>query len=465
MNRLTPLILAVALFMEQMDSTVIATSLPAIAADIGTEPIALKLAFTAYFVALAIFIPVSGWMADRWGARNVFRGAIGVFVIGSLCCAFADSLQTFVMSRFLQGIGASMMTPIARLLLIRATPRNQLVGAMAWLTLPGLIGPLAGPPLGGFLTTYFSWHWIFIINVPIGLIGIVLVTRFLPKTEARLPRPIDFKGFLLAAIAFSGLIFGLSVVSLPALPIMAGLGALCAGVVATILYLRHARRTEFPLLDPRVFRNRLFASTVLGGSLFRIGIGAIPFLLPLMLQLGFGLNAFESGMITFVGAIGALTSKFVAERIYARFGFRRVLIVAGLGSALLIMAKATFYPETPIALIMGVLLVGGLLRSIFFTGINALGYADIEDTEASQATAISAVSQQISIALGVAVAGSVLELTTHMHAGGLGLVDFHVAFLVVGGLSALAALVYMRLPADAGSAVSGHVVRKRKKTG
>ena len=183
MIRVIPLILAVALFMENMDSTVIATSLPAIAADIGAEPISLKLALTAYFVALAIFIPLSGWMADRFGARNVFRWAIGVFVVGSICCAFAYSLETFVGARFLQGMGASMMTPIARLVLVRATPRHELVAAMAWLTLPALIGPLTGPPIGGFLTTYLSWHWIFWINVPIGIAGIILVTIFLPKTE------------------------------------------------------------------------------------------------------------------------------------------------------------------------------------------------------------------------------------------------------------------------------------------
>ncbi len=458
-SRIVPLILAVALFMEQMDSTVIATSLPAIAADIGSEPISLKLALTAYFVALAIFIPISGWMADRFGAKSVFRVAIAVFIVGSVCCAFANSLQTFVFSRFTEGAGASMMTPIARLLLVRSTPRNQLVNAMAWLTIPALIGPIAGPPLGGFLTTYASWHWIFWINVPIGIIGILLATRFLPETETRTPRPIDGRGFLLAAVTFAGIIFGLSVISLPAIPVVTGYAAVAVGLVAGVFYLLHARRREFPLLDPALFRKRIFRSAIISGSLFRIGIGAFPFLLPLMLQLTFGLSPFESGMITFVGAIGAIMSKLVAERLFAAVGFRRVLVFSAVIGCASLAVNALFYPDTPHAYLYGVLLAGGVVRSVFFTGINALGYSEIEEHEASQATAITAVSQQLSIALGVALAGGVLEASRHAHGGQLGIGDFHLAWIVVAAVAMLSALPMLRLPPDAGSAMSGHKVR------
>lgn len=442
-----------------MDATVIATSLPAIAADLGTSPIALKLALTAYFVALAMFIPISGWMADRFGATNVFRAAIGVFVIGSICCAFSNSLETFVVSRFLQGIGGSMMSPIARLLLLRATPRNELVAAMAWLTLPALIGPLTGPPVGGFLTTYLSWDWIFWINVPIGIIGILLVWRFLPATEPRTPRPIDLRGFFLVAVMFSGSMFGLSVISLPAIPIYAGYGAIAAGAIAAFLYLRHCKKIESPLLDPRLFRHRMFRATIVSGSIFRIGVGATPFLLPLMLQVGFGLNPFESGMVTFIGALGAISSKFLAERIFAAAGFPRVLAAAGIIGSVLLGIHGFFTPETPVPLIYLVLISTGLMRSIFFTGINALGYADVTDAEAAQATAITAVSQQLSIALGVAVAGGVIEVSTRLHGGELGLFDFHVAWFVVAGFSLLSAIPFFRLPPDAGSDVSGHRTR------
>ncbi len=456
MTRVTPLILAVALFMEQMDSTVIATSLPAIAADIGTEPIALKLALTAYFVALAIFIPISGWLADRFGAKNVFRLAIGVFMLGSLACSFAFSLESFVLSRFFQGIGSSMMTPVGRLLLVRSTPRNELVAAMAWLTIPALIAPVTGPLIGGFLTTYLSWHWIFWINIPIGIAGIIMASIYLKVPDERNTRPVDLPGFLLAAIAFSGLVFGLSVVSLPALPIVYGYLTLAVGVVAGVVYLLHARRTQYPLLDPRLLRNPLFRSAITGGSLFRVGVGAVPFLLPLMLQLGFGLNPFQSGAITFVSAIGAMMSKFIAERIFARFGFPRVLGFAAVFGGLLIGAQGLFTAETAVPVMMVVLISGGVLRSIFFTGTNAIGYADVSDAEASQATAIVAVAQQLSVAFGVAVAGAILELSSHINGGVLSLVDFQIAFFAVGGLSALAGIIYLRLPADAGSHVSGH---------
>ena len=454
--RVTPLILAVALFMEQMDSTVIATSLPAIANDIGTEPIALKLALTAYFVALAIFIPISGWMADRFGAKNIFRLAIFVFMLGSLACSFAYSLETFVGSRFFQGIGSSMMTPVGRLLLVRSTPRNELVAAMAWLTIPALIAPVSGPLIGGFLTTYLSWHWIFWINIPIGIAGIIFSSIYLQVPDERTPRPVDMVGFFIAAVAFAGSVFGLSVISLPALPIIYGYMTLAIGVTAALLYLLHARKTKYPLLDPSLFRHKLFRSSVTGGSFFRIGVGAMPFLLPLMLQLGFGLNPFQSGAITFVSAIGAIMSKFIAERIFARFGFPRVLGFAAVFGGLLIAAQGLFTTETPVAVMMIILVAGGVLRSIFFTGTNAIGYADISDEEASQATAIVAVGQQLSVAFGVAVAGAILEITTTFSGGHLSLLNFQIAFFAVGGMSALAGIIYFRLPHDAGNNVSGH---------
>jgi EmrB/QacA subfamily drug resistance transporter len=454
--RITPLILAVALFMEQMDSTVIATSLPAIAADIGTSPVALKLAVTSYLVALAIFIPISGWMSDRFGAKNIFRIAIVVFILGSIACAFSHSIETFVISRFLQGVGGSMMTPVGRLLLVRGTPRNELVSAMAWLTIPALMGPIMGPPLGGFLTTYLSWHWVFWINVPIGLLGIALVTRYLPSGEPRSPRPIDFPGFLLSSIAFTGLVFGLSVVSLPALPIYYGYITIVIDLIAGAIYLWHAKRAKFPLLDPKMLRYPLFRAGILGGSTFRIGIGAIPFLLPLMLQLSFGLTPFQSGLITFIGAFGAMSSKFGAQRIFKMFGFRRVLAAGALISSVFIAVNGLFTSSTPEWIIMGCLLVGGVVRSTLFTGVNAMVFADIDEADSGQATAINAVAQQLSLATGVAVAGAILDISGLFHGGDLSLGDFHIAFLVVAVISGLSTLTFFRLPGDAGAEVSGH---------
>jgi len=449
--------------MENMDSTVIATSLPAIAADIGAEPISLKLALTSYFVSLAIFIPLSGWVADRFGAKTVFRWAIGVFVLGSICCAFSDSLLTFVLSRFLQGVGGSMMTPVARLVLVRSTPRNELVSAMAWLTIPALIGPISGPPLGGFLTTYLSWHWIFWINVPIGIAGVFLVTRYLDDVEIRTDRPMDGLGLVLSGLTFSGIMFGLSVLSLPAIPTWAGYLAVVVGLTSGLLYLRHARRTAHPILDPKMFQLPLFRQAIIGGSLFRIGIGAFPFLMPLMLQLTFGLTPFESGLTTFVAAIGAILSKFGAERLYAAAGFPRTLMATAVLGCLFLGVNGLFSPATPHWMLMGALLLGGLCRSFFFTGVNALVFADIDEKQASQATAINAVSQQLSIAGGVAVAGGVLELSSNLHGGALTLGDFHIAWFVVAAVAVCSIIPFARLPPDAGSDVSGHKVKTMPK--
>ena len=460
MNRTVPLILAVALFMENMDSTVIATSLPAIATDIGTSPIALKLALTAYLVSLAIFIPISSWVADRFGAKLVFRVAIGVFVVGSIACAFSSALPEFVLARFLQGMGGAMMTPVARLVLVRATAKRDLVSAMAWLTIPAVIGPLVGPPIGGFITTYVSWHWIFLVNVPIGLAGIWLAGRYLPEIPPAGARPIDVTGFFLSAIAASGVVFGLSVVSLPALPPIVGVLVLACGIAAGLLYLRHARRKADPILDFRLFRNPVFRAAITGGSLFRIGSGATPFLLPLLFQLGFGMTPFQSGMLTFASAFGALAMKFLAPFTLRTGGFRNVLIGSTLLAGAFITANALFTPETPHGAIIAVLMGAGFLRSLFFTSANALVFADIEDKDASQATAISAASQQISVALGVAVGGGILEVMTYLTGGPIDAASFSIAFVIVGSVTALALIPFLRLPKDAGSSVSGHGIRR-----
>ncbi|WEX09128.1 MFS transporter [Chelativorans sp. AA-79] len=456
MNRTLPLVLAVALFMEHMDSTVIATSLPAIAEDIGTSPVTLKLALTTYLVALAVFIPVSGWMADRFGAKRLFRIAIGVFVLGSVACAASDSLLAFVLARFLQGMGGAMMTPVARLVLVRATPKNQLISAMAWLTVPALVGPVAGPPLGGFITTYFSWHWIFLINLPIGLAGILLSGRVLPEIEPEPGTKLDLKGFVLSGLAASGLVFGLSVISLPALPPSVGVATAVFGVLIGWLYVRHARAAAAPVLDLRLFSNQAFRAAIIGGSLFRIGVGAVPFLLPLMLQLRFGMTPFQSGLLTFASALGAIAMKFAASTALRAVGFRYTLICAAVLGSMLIAANAFFTPATPHGTIFVVLVAAGFFRSLFFTSNNALVFAEIGNREAAQATAISAAGQQISIAMGVAVGGGILEAAGYITGTVLGPGAFVSAFLIVAFVSALAIVPFLRLPADTGSAVSGH---------
>jgi EmrB/QacA subfamily drug resistance transporter len=451
-KHIVPLIVAVALFMENMDSTVIATSLPAIAADIGTDPLALKLAVTAYLISLAIFIPVSGWTADRFGARTVFRGAIAVFMLGSIGCALSDSLSQFVAARLLQGVGGAMMTPVARLILVRSVDKRELINAMVWVTLPALIGPLIGPALGGFITTYISWHWIFLINIPIGLVGIVLATIFIEDVRAEAPDPFDAVGAVLAGLGIGGLVFGGSLLGLSYLPIGAVIALIVGGAAATYAYVVHARRTPAPVLDLSLLKLPTMHAAVVGGFIYRSGIGAMPFLLPLLLQLGFGLTAFQSGLITLSNVVGAMGMKTVVPIILRRHGFRRVLTVNALVSGALVAACATFTPGVSFAWIVGVLIVGGFFRSLEFTSLNTIAYADVDSRRMSRATSLVAVAQQVSISAGVAIGALAVDLTLWMRDHSvITAADFQPAFITIGIIAGCSFFIFLRMPADAGA--------------
>jgi EmrB/QacA subfamily drug resistance transporter len=455
-NRIVPLIVAVALFMENMDSTVIATSLPAIAQALGTNPLALKLAVTSYLLALAIFIPASGWIADRFGARNVFRSAIVIFVLGSIGCALSASLTHFVLARILQGAGGAMMTPVGRLILVRSIDKRVLVNAMALVTIPALIGPICGPPLGGFITTYFSWHWIFIINVPIGILGIAMVTLFIPAVEAERPPAFDFVGFILSGLGIGGLAFGFSVLGLALLPPRWIAALIGLGAAAAVAYVFHARRTPAPILDLGLFKLATFRASIFGGFIFRLGIGALPFLLPLLLQIGFKLTPFESGLITFTAAVGAIFMKAAVATILRQFGYRPVLVYNSIISAVFLAACALFQPGVPFAAIIGILLAGGFFRSLQFTAINTIAYAEIEPSLMSRATALTSVAQQLALSSGVAAGALVVEVTMLLrHDAVMGAADFPPAFLVVAASTAAASLIFLRLPGDAGAEMAG----------
>jgi EmrB/QacA subfamily drug resistance transporter len=458
-DRVVPLIVAVALFMENMDSTVISTSLPAIARAIGTNPLALKLAVTSYLLALAIFIPASGWMADRFGARNVFRIAIGVFVLGSIGCALSGSLSQFVLARIVQGTGGAMMTPVGRLILLRTIDKRLLVNAMALVTIPALIGPICGPPLGGFITTFTSWHWIFIINVPIGVIGIVMATRFIPAVKMERPGPFDFVGFALSGLGIGGLSFGLSVMGLAFLPTWVVASLISIGAVSSAAYVLYARRRPAPILDLRLFKFATFRASIFGGFMFRLGIGALPFLLPLLLQIGFDLTPFQSGLITFTGALGSMFMKAAVAGVLRRFGYRPVLLYNSLISAAFLAACASFVPGMPFAAMVAILLAGGFFRSLQFTAVNTIAYAEIEPPVMSRATTLVSVAQQLAISTGVAVGALVVEITQHLKDGAaITAADFPPAFLVVGALTAAASLIFLRLPLDAGAELAGRAV-------
>jgi EmrB/QacA subfamily drug resistance transporter len=451
-GRLVSLIVAVALFMENMDSTVISTSLPAIAIDIGTNPLALKLAVTSYLLSLAVFIPASGWTADRFGARTVFRAAIAVFMLGSILCAMSSSLEGFVGARIIQGMGGAMMTPVGRLVLVRSVDRRALVDAMAWVTMPALIGPILGPPIGGFITTYATWHWIFLINLPIGIIGIFLVTFFIEDIRVEEREAFDFTGMILSGFGIAGVAFGLSVAGLNFLPPIVVVALIAGGMVFLTLYYFHSKRVAIPALDLTLFKLQTFRASVTGGFLFRLGVGAWPFLLPLLFQVGFGFTPFQSGSLTLAGAVGAMFMKPVIGRFLRTFGFKTILVSNAILSGGFLALCALFETTTPLWVIFAVLLVGGFSRSLEFTGINTLAYAEIPPERASKATALVAVMQQVSISSGVAMGGLAVEATLHWRgAETLTAADFPPAFIFIGVLSACACFIFMRLHKDAGA--------------
>lgn len=453
---LTALIIATALFMENMDGTVISTSLPAIALDLHEDPIVLKLALTSYLMTLAVFIPASGWVADRFGARTVFCSAIVVFTLGSILCGSSTSLPTLIGARVFQGVGGAMMVPVGRLVLLRTVPKSDLVNALAYLTVPALLGPVAGPPLGGFITTYFNWRWIFWINVPIGVLGVLLSLRFIANLrEENVPR-FDFKGFVLSGLGLLGLISGLSLIGRGMAPALEVAVQIVVSLALLVAYVRHAGQNEDAILDLKLLRIPTFFSGVVGGLLFRVGIGALPFLLPLLLQIGFGLTPFESGSLTFAAALGAMAMKFTASTALRWFGFRRTLIANALISGAFLASYALFTPSTPHWLIFLALLAGGFFRSLEFTALNAISYADIDPPRMSRATSFASVSQQMSGAVGVAVAAICIQVI-QVGFGDKTLYarDLSTAFVLVAIVSSLSTFIFIRLKPDAGAALSG----------
>jgi EmrB/QacA subfamily drug resistance transporter len=452
---LLPLIVACALFMENLDSTVLSTALPAIAKDFGESPIHLKLALTSYLLAIAVFLPASGWLADRYGARTIFRLAIALFTIGSILCGFSGSIGSIVFARVIQGIGGAMMVPVGRLVILKSVAKHELVGSLAWLTVPALVGPVVGPPLGGFITTYFQWRWIFWINVPVGLLGLALATLFIPNLRGEAKVRFDKSGFALSAVGLAAFMTGSTSLGLGLLPQPVVLALFLGGAGLLLAYIRHSRQVAAPILDLSLFRIKSFAMCTIGALLFRLGLGATPFLLPLLLQVGFGMSPFKSGSITFAAAVGAIAMKFSAASILRRHGFRNVLTWNTLIAAGFLTLPAFFTPTTPIALIVGLLLIGGFFRSLQFTGINALSYADIPPERMSRATTLTSVAQQLSLSLGISIGATTIEFTSRLTGGVLDAASFRPAFLLVGALTLLSIVPFLLLSRDAGDEMSG----------
>ena len=454
-QRLIAVIVACALFMQNLDSTVIATALPTMARAFHADPVHMNVALTAYLFAVALFVPASGWMADRYGTRTVFRAALLVFTLGSVLCGQADTLGFLVAARVVQGAGGAMMLPVGRLVLLRAVPKARLIGAMAWVTVPALVGPVIGPPVGGLIVTYASWRWIFDINVPIGLLGVVMASLFVNQTREADPGRLDWVGLLLSGVALAGLMGVLEFAGRAFLPTEAVLAIGAAGVIAALLYALHARSQRRNLLDFTLMRLPTFAVSVLAGSLFRIGVGAVPFLLPMMIQIGFGRSAIQSGLITFAGAIGAIGMKPATQWVLRRFGFRNTLVVNGCLCAVGLALCAAFRPWWPIVVIYAVLIVSGFMRSLQFTAYNTIAYADVPNVRMSSATTLYAAMQQVSLTMGVPIGALVLHLSRSAPGRPPSPSGFSAAFLTIAAISVLAGPVSLLLPKNAGREMSG----------
>ena len=407
-----------------------------------------------------MFIPASGRLADRLGSRTVFRGAIGLFMIGSALCAQAPSLTALVLARLLQGAGGAMMVPVGRLVLLRTVPKSELVSAMFWMLLPATIGPLLGPIVGGFLTTYLSWRWIFYINLPVGLLGIALTSRFIPQLREPAGRRFDVAGTVLSGTSLACLIFGLETASRGNAALGPALATLSVGAGAALLYFRHARTAPNPILDFSLMRVPTFRISVLAGTMARMVAGGSPFLIPSMLQLGFGLSAAQSGLVTFTGPLGALSMRLLVRRVLRRYGFRATMMLDAVGAGVLTLACASFRPGWPFWLLSVILFLNGGAQSVQFTAMNTIAYADVPAHRMSAATSFYATFQQMTLTLGICVAAGTLAASRAL-AGrpGLTLTDFSAGLAVVGTLALLASPLASRLAPDAGSELSGHRAR------
>jgi EmrB/QacA subfamily drug resistance transporter len=455
-------LVAAAFFMENLDGTIIATALPQMARSFGVHAVDLSIGITSYLLTLAVFIPVSGWAADRFGVRTVFSSAIAVFTAASAVCGMTHGLAEFTAARVAQGIGGAMMVPVGRLAVLRAAKKEDLMRAVSIITWPGLVAPVIGPPLGGFITTYSSWRWIFYLNLPLGLIGIALSLRFLGNVREDARRSFDALGFVLCGVACTSLLYATELIGRGEAPWRTTLAFLGAGGVALAAAFAHLRRTRAPLVDLSAFSVKTFAVSMVGGSLFRTSISVVPFLLPLMFQVGFGMNPFRSGLLTLAVFAGNLSMKVVTTPVMKRFGFRTVLLANGAFAAATLAAMSLLTPATGYGWIVALLFVSGLSRSLQFTALATLSFADVPKPQMSGASTLASTLNQLTMGMGVALGAIALRSATWLHghpAQPPVPADFGLAFLFIAVLGLAGIVDVFGLDRDAGAQVSGHVRR------
>ncbi|MEN3110901.1 MFS transporter [Uliginosibacterium paludis] len=461
-TRRTALIVAAASFMQMLDGAILNTSMPQMAASLGVQPVQMSVGITTYMLVVAIFMPLSAWLAERWGAVRIFLAAILVFTIGSLACGLAQSLAQFICARALQGLGGAMMVPVGRIIVMRQASKAELLEANTFITWPALIAPVIGPVIGGAITTYIGWRWNFLLNLPLGLAGFWLSRRYLVEQPLREDHPLDWAGFAYTALSLALMLYGLEMMGHGLITHPLPWSLIALGAVIGGLAIRHLRRSPTPLLDLKPFALQSFAlSTLSAGTWIRIGISATPFLLPLLYQVGFGLTALQASSFLLAYFLGNLGMKAITTPTLRRFGFRRVLSTNAALCGLSIAACALFEADTARGLMFASLFFAGLTRSMQFTSLATFAFADLDRAARSSASTLTSMLQQLAMLLGVALSALMLHASQAVRgASGPGLTDFRVAFLLNGLMVLVAAFMFLRLPADAGAEVSGHKPRR-----
>jgi EmrB/QacA subfamily drug resistance transporter len=459
-SSLVPAIIGAANLMQTLSATVIANALPAMALTLRQSPVSLNTTITIYLLALAIFLPVSGWAADRFGAKRVFLIAIGLYAVSCAACGFANNLPELLLARFAEGAAGALMGPVGRLVLLRTTPKHDLVRAMSVLTMPSLLGPVIGPPIGGFIVTYISWRWIFFLNLPIAVMGLILVTRYINDIKEEDAGPLDWIGMILTGVGMAAVVFGFENLGRSAMPAFGPYALLGAGLALLGVYAAHARRTPHAILDLKLFRIPTFFASVVGGTFMRMGVGATPFLLALLLQVAFGLSPFQAGMMTFASAAAALVMKTSAPPILAQFGFRNTLSVNAVIVGASFMAYALLTKQTPHWIIYMILLTGGFFRSLQFTALNGLGFADIEQPQMSRASTMSAMGQRLAQSIGIGFAATLLRVFQGP-AKHITVETIAPAFLIIGSVALISGAFFVVMPANAGASLNGRPQRVR----
>ncbi|WP_338843888.1 MFS transporter [Citrobacter europaeus] len=452
------LLVAGAFFMEFIDGTVIATALPDMAKSFGVQAVDLNIGISAYLITLAVLIPASGWIADRFGARKVFTLALAIFTLASVLCGLSESLEGFVAMRILQGVGGALMVPVGRLAVLRTTPKHQLITAIATLTWPALVAPIIGPPLGGFITSYANWRWIFFINVPLGIVAIALALRFIPDIHDDERRPFDIAGFIATSVAMVSLVYAMELLGTRQPQGWLTAGLLALGTVTFLFALHHFRRATWPMIRLDAMSVPTFRVTMYGGSLFRASISAVPFLLPLMFQVGFGMNAFHAGSLVLAVFVGNLTIKPATTPLIRWLGFKRLLLINGALNVLALLACALITPQTPVWVILLVLYLGGVFRSIQFTGVSTLAFADVPASQMSYANTLFSTATQLAVGLGISLAAIGIrigdEVSKWLTLGNIPGISFRLAFVAIAIICLVGMVDTLRLARDAGSAVS-----------